>query len=108
MKMIENEDSHILKQQLKERIERQLYYVMDRLYIRFHDMFSEHFNPTTITGEGRLAREQLEINGKKLIDYVGYELLQEIRAISLRVESYINELLHLANEEIHKNIVTID
>src|SRR5690625_7298767 len=66
MKMIENEDSNILKQQLKEMTDRQLYYVMERLYIRFHDMFSEHFNPTTITSEGKQAQEELLKNGKKL------------------------------------------
>src|SRR5690625_6633678 len=71
-------------------------------------MISEHFNPTTITSEGKQAQEELLKNGKKLIDYVSYELLQEIDSITLRIEEYMNELLHSANEDFHKNMKNID
>ncbi len=53
--MIRNVNIEVSQQQIKERIERQLHYVLERLYIRFHDMFTEHFNPTTITDSGRKA-----------------------------------------------------
>src|SRR5699024_4422398 len=37
-----------LLQRTEERIERQLHFVQERVYIRFHEMFQEHFNPTTV------------------------------------------------------------
>lgn len=91
-----------------ERIERQLHFVLERLYIRFHDMFTEHFNPTTITKSGRQAITELEHNRNQFIDYVGYELLQEVRAVSLRIEAYMKELLKNTYEQIQEEIASID
>src|SRR5699024_1769555 len=48
--------------QIEQKIDKQLYYVQERLSIRFHDMFKETFNPTTITDSGRKAQEQLKMS----------------------------------------------
>src|SRR5690625_3620939 len=93
---------------LVELITRQLHFVHERLYIRFHDMFTQHFNPTTITESGRKAQDQLKVNRNNFIDYVGYELLQELRAVSLRVESYLHELIHDVYNQINENINETD
>ena len=98
----------VYESRLLERITRQLHFVHERLYIRFHDMFTQHFNPTTITESGRKAQEQLKINRNYFIDYVGYELLQELRAVSLRVESYLHELIHDVYNQINENINETD
>ena len=71
-------------------------------------MFTEHFNPTTITESGRAATHQLEHNRNKFIDYVGYELLQEVRAVSLRIEAYMKDLLKSTYEEIQYGIEKVD
>lgn len=91
-----------------ERIERQLHFVNERVYIRFHDMFTEHFNPTTITENGRQAVVQLEKSRNQLVDFVGYELLQEVRAVSLRVEAFMNSLLKEHYEQIREQLKTIE
>lgn len=105
---IRNVNIEVSQQRIKERIERQLHYVLERLYIRFHDMFTEHFNPTTITDSGRKAYMQLEHNRNNFIDYVGYELLQEVRAVSLRMEAYMNDLLKSTYEEIQHGMESVD
>ena len=101
-------NSDVSKQRILERIERQLHFVLERMYIRFHDMFTEHFNPTTITASGREAFAQLEHNRNQFIDYVGYELLQEVRAVSLRVEANMNELIKTTFNEIQQEIHKLD
>lgn len=106
--MINDVNIEVSQQRIIDRIERQLHYVLERLYIRFHDMFTEHFNPTTITESGRAAIKQLEHNRNKFIDYVGYELLQEVRAVSLRIEAYMRELLKGTYEEIQHGMEQID
>jgi replication fork clamp-binding protein CrfC len=83
-------DQYILR--IGQKIEKQLYYVEERLAIRFHDMFKEVFNPTTVTASGKKAQKQLQRCLTKLIDDVSYEMLQELRAVSLRIESYLTEL----------------
>src|SRR5699024_5871932 len=106
--IVENLNVTRLQDQLKERIKRQLHYVDERLFIRFHDMFTEHFNPTTITESGQRGMAQLRKNRNEFIDYIGYELLQEIRAVSLRVESFINTLLKQFHEQSDEEIRRID
>ncbi|MEI3604804.1 dynamin family protein [Pseudogracilibacillus sp. SE30717A] len=106
--IINNTNTDVSGQRLKERIERQLHFVLERLYIRFHDMFTEHFNPTTITKSGRQAVSELEHNRNQFIDHVGYELLQEVRAVSLRIEAYIKELLKNTFEQIQEEITRVD
>lgn len=103
----QKEYKHIFNQN-EERIKRQLHYVNERFYIRFHDMFTQYFNPTTITENGKRAHKQLEKNRNQLIDYVGYELLQEVRAVSLRVESFAEKLLQQFYDEINEEIAKLN
>ncbi|MHA6251181.1 dynamin family protein [Oceanobacillus sp. CAU 1775] len=91
--IIETYDTSVYQQQIEQRIEKQLYYVIERLGIRFHDMFKEMFNPTTITENGRKANDQLKNALDNLIEYVRFELNQELQAVSLRVEGYKKELI---------------
>ncbi|WP_373896119.1 dynamin family protein [Virgibacillus natechei] len=84
-------NTDVNKEHITQKIEKQLFYVLERLSIQYHDMFKESFNPTTITESGRKAGAQLREALQNLIDYVGFELLQEIQAVSLRVEATIQE-----------------
>jgi len=102
--LVNKESGTVLQQQTLERIERQLHYVIERLSIRFHDLFSEHFNPTTVTETGRAVNKQLKKNSEKLLDHVGYELLQEMRAVSLRLETFLNDLLQQKHEQFQLEI----
>src|SRR5690625_3730371 len=99
--MIEDYTFKIYTERLEQKIEKQLYYVEERLSIRFHDMFKEIFNPTSINETGKRARKQIEQCMVELLDYVGYELLQELRAVSLRIEAFLRELGQEANNDIH-------
>src|SRR5699024_3721667 len=57
---------------------------------------------------GRQAQTQLQANRNRLVDYVGYELLQEVRAVSLRLESYINKLFKDHYEQMSDELRMID
>jgi len=71
-------------------------------------MFKEHFNPTTINETGRKAKLQLENSMQKLLDYTGYELLQEIRAVALRMEAYMRDLFQEADSGLETDTNKID
>ncbi|MEN2766322.1 dynamin family protein [Ornithinibacillus xuwenensis] len=86
-----SEEGSLFIERIQQKITKQLHYVVERLGIRFHDMFKDKFNPTTVSESGRKAIRQLERNMVDLLDYMGYELLQEARAVSLRIESYMKE-----------------
>lgn len=93
--VINDYETVVYEQQIEQRIEKQLYYVIERLGIRYHDMFKEMFNPTTITENGRKANAQLKNALENLLEYIQFELNQELQAVSLRLEGYS---LELANE----------
>ncbi|WP_164668867.1 dynamin family protein [Virgibacillus doumboii] len=101
-------DNEIYAQKITQKIEKQLYYVLERLSIRFHDMFKETFNPATITETGKKAKLQLENSLRNLLDYTGYELMQELRAVSLRIEALINELRNDVHHDYSKLIGQTD
>jgi len=87
--LLEKLPKEVYAQKIEQKLEKQLFYVLERLSIRFHDLFKETFNPTTVTESGRKATTQLKANMENLLDYAGFELLQELRAVSLRVEVFI-------------------
>ncbi|WP_053071963.1 dynamin family protein [Ornithinibacillus contaminans] len=86
-------ETTLYEEKISQKITKQLHYVVERVGIRFHDMFKDSFNPTTVTESGKNASYQLQKNMVNLLDGVGYELLQEVRAVSLRIEAYLNEQL---------------
>lgn len=106
--LIANINTDIASNRLEERITRQLHFVLERVYIRFHEMFTQFFNPTTITGSGRKAHTELELNSNRFLDYIGYELLQEVRAVSLRIEGYMKELMKETYETLQINVKDVD
>ena len=97
---IDNTDVRLYDERIAQKIEKQLHYVKERFSIRYHDIFKEMFNPTTITESGKKATSQLQRSLVNLLDYAGYELLQELRAVSLRIEAYLSEL----EEEVYQGI----
>ncbi|PAV29402.1 hypothetical protein CIL05_11075 [Virgibacillus profundi] len=90
---IEKFETGVYKEQITQKVEKQLYYVMERLGIRFHDLFKESFNPTTITETGKSANHQLRTSLDNLLGYTSFELRQELQAVSLRMESFVKTLL---------------
>src|SRR5690625_1455359 len=72
MQVAEEADATIYEERIVQRIERQLHYVQERVAIRYHDLFKDTFNPTTISASGSKATLQLENSLRRLLDYVGY------------------------------------
>lgn len=70
-----------------------LFFLNQRFAIRFHDLFKEIYNPTTITESGRAGRQQLIKQFEQLVTYMESELHQELLAVSLRVEQLLKGLL---------------
>lgn len=106
--VIEQRTTDAYEEQISNRIERQLFYVVERIGIRFHDFFKETFNPTTITEPGKKGQEQMFVSANALLRYSGYEFLQEIRAIALRVESEVKKQLFAHYEETKEALQQIE
>src|SRR5699024_12414712 len=64
-----------------------------KLYVEIQYIYTELFNPSNINTTGKQVKNQLAINRNQFVDYVGYELLQEVSAVSLRIEAYMRDIL---------------
>ncbi|WP_156289167.1 dynamin family protein [Oceanobacillus salinisoli] len=103
-----NIETSIYDERIHDKMDKQLFYVLERLQIRFHDIFKEHFNPTTITESGRKGYGQLRSNVENLMEYVGFELRQELQAVSLRLEAFIQQQGKEFYQSIEQRCINID
>lgn len=106
--IIDAKNTNAFESRLIDRIERQLHFVEERFSIRFNDMFQEFFNPSQINESGKKGRKQVEQARNELVDYAGYELLQEIRAVALRMEQLLRKLQTDAYEIVQKRLMELN
>ncbi|CAM4046685.1 dynamin family protein [Mesobacillus thioparans] len=83
----------ILEERLKQEADELTYYIRQRVFIRFGEFFREAFNPALLKDDGRNLKKALESALDDLIESIGYDLAQEMRATSLRIENHIAQLL---------------
>ncbi|MCX7571264.1 dynamin family protein [Tumebacillus sp. DT12] len=76
---------------IAKEIDELLYYVKQRVFFRFGDMFKESFNPAVLQEDGRDMKQALRGSLEELVRFLGYDLGQEMRATALRVEKYVNQ-----------------
>jgi GTPase SAR1 family protein len=75
----------------KER-EELLYYVKQRLFFRFNELFNAAFNPAVLKDDGRNMKQALQGCLIDLLRSISYDLAQELRATTLRLEKFVNKL----------------
>ncbi|TLS37458.1 dynamin family protein [Pseudalkalibacillus caeni] len=66
-----------------------VYYIDQRIFLRFSDVFKESFNPAALSKSKGNVKESLIDCLKELIGFIGFDLAQEMRATALRTEKYV-------------------
>lgn len=74
----------------KER-EELLYYVKQRLFFRFNELYNFAFNPSVLKEDGRNMKQALQGCLTDLLRAISYDLAQELRATTLRLEKFVNK-----------------
>ncbi|MGC5327389.1 dynamin family protein [Brevibacillus sp. SYSU BS000544] len=68
-----------------------VYYVKQRLFFRFNELFNMAFNPAVIKDDGRNLKKALQSSLQDLLRSIAYDLAQELRATTLRLEKFLNK-----------------
>ncbi|WP_139491485.1 dynamin family protein [Brevibacillus dissolubilis] len=68
-----------------------IYYIKQRLFFRFNELFNYAFNPSVLKEDGRSMKQALQSSLQELFRSIGYDLAQELRATSLRLEKFLNK-----------------
>ena len=91
---------------LEQEASELIYYVKQRVFLRYLDFFRESFNPATLKSGGN-SNEQLKEALEQLLESIGFDLAQELRATSLRTDNYIKNSLLKFQEHINQRLAQI-
>ncbi|NSL52653.1 dynamin family protein [Calidifontibacillus erzurumensis] len=107
IEQLETKEFIVEERSLIQEIEELLFYVSQRSFFRFNDFYNEAFNPSSLRDDGRDLKKAVQGCLEELLGNIGFDLSQEMRATSLRVENHINKLLKDVHGQIEKMIAGI-
>lgn len=93
LKHVKSLDVTLDKQALAQEIEELIYYVKQRIFLRFRERFQYVFNPAVLQNDNQSMKDKLQLCLKELVDVIEFDLMQEMRATALRIEAFTNKRL---------------
>ncbi|CDQ19581.1 dynamin family protein [Halobacillus karajensis] len=91
---------------IKIKAEKQIHYVHERIMLNFNDLFKRHFNPASIQNTADV-KEALKKAQEQLLEEMSFEMLQETKAVCVRMERFIENLEKQTKERIESEIQLI-
>ena len=82
--------SHEISLRQRQELSELIFYVKQRTFLRYIDFFREAFNPADIRSGGNV-NQMLEDCLRQLLDNIGFDLAQELRATSLRMDNFLQK-----------------
>lgn len=81
-----------LKKRLYQETEELIYYIKQRVFLRFNDFFKEAFNPSVLRDDGRNLKVALQNALEELLEQIGFEFAQEMRATTVRLDRFVEKI----------------
>ena len=82
-----------LQHRLNQEAEELVYYIKQRVFLRFGDFFRESFNPATLKDDGRNLKKVLLAALDEFLESLGFDFAQEMRATTVRLERFAEKQL---------------
>ncbi|HEY2420699.1 MAG TPA: dynamin family protein [Neobacillus sp.] len=116
---IENQKSmikEVVHKQTKEHLQNHLlqeseelvYYMKQRVFLRFSDFFKEAFNPSTLRDDGRNLKKALLSALDEFLESFGFDFAQEMRATTIRLDRFAEKLLVEYHSTLIRNLHEIN
>ncbi|WHX99037.1 dynamin family protein [Neobacillus sp. DY30] len=70
-----------------------LYYIKQRVFLRFGDFFKEAFNPAVLRDDGRNLKKALQAALDEFLESIGFDFAQELRATTVRLDTFAGKVL---------------
>ena len=81
-----------LKNRQYQQIEVLIYYIKQRVFLRFSSFFKEAFNPSVLRDDGRDLKKVLRSALEELIEQIGFDFAQEMRATTVRLDRFAEKI----------------
>ncbi|MBV7508010.1 dynamin family protein [Bacillus sp. sid0103] len=82
-----------LQNRLQQEANELVYYIKQRVFLRFGDFFREAFNPSALRDDGRNLKKVLQGALDDFLESLGYDFAQEMRATTVRIERFTEKQL---------------
>jgi len=93
-----------IKERLAQETEELVYYIKQRVFLRFGDFLKESFNPALLKDDGRNLKKAIQTALDQFLEDFGYDFAQELRATTLRLEAFIGKILSETQNSIGTNV----
>ena len=84
-----------------------VYYVKQRVFLRYTDFYREAFNPALLKGRENTGGKLQEALGQ-FIESLGFDLAQELRATTLRMEQFISRQAGQLQQQVNSKLLEIN
>ena len=106
--LLKGQATEFLKQRLNQEIDELIYYIKQRVFFRFNDFFREAFNPSVLRDDGRDLKKALTMALDDFLKDFGFDFAQELRATTLRVETFIGKILADFQQTLEEELLRIN
>lgn len=90
--IIARQTSENLQNRLRQEAKVLVYYIKQRVFLRFSEFFKEAFNPSVLRDDGRNLKKVLQNSLSELLEEIGFEFAQEMRATTVRLDRFGEKL----------------
>ncbi|MDR7075352.1 small GTP-binding protein [Neobacillus niacini] len=91
--ILEKQTPDGLQKRMNQEAEELLYYIKQRVFFRFGDFFKEAFNPAALRDDGRNLKKALQTALDELLESLGFDFAQELRATTVRLDAFAGKVL---------------
>ncbi|MGG1674738.1 dynamin family protein [Neobacillus sp. NRS-1170] len=89
--LFEQQTPEAIQGRLNQEADELVYYIKQRVFLRFSDFFKEAFNPSTLRDDGRNLKKALQGALDEFLESLGFDLAQEMRATTVRLDRFIEK-----------------
>lgn len=93
---------------LEQEIHELIYYVKQRVFLRYRDAFVEIFNPAILRDDEGEIKQKLVGCANELVDFLKHDFMQEMKATALRIEKWLTDRQMIIQQRLKENVAQID
>ncbi|MBT2656338.1 dynamin family protein [Bacillus sp. ISL-18] len=89
--LLENQKVETMQNRMIQEAEELVFYIKQRVFLRFSEFFKEAFNPSTLRDDGRNLKRALQTGLEEFLESFGYDFAQELRATTVRLDRFMEK-----------------
>ncbi|MEH6992402.1 dynamin family protein [Neobacillus drentensis] len=106
--LLQKQTPEALQKRMSLESEELLYYIKQRVFLRFGDFFKEAFNPASLRDDGRNLKKALQSALDEMLESLGFDFAQELRATTVRLDSFARKVLTDYHTELSRGMKEIN